>query len=391
MWWPAKPSAKARSSDVKTLRQAVGAAGLWYDTCVVNRGVVLVDARAWTAQHTTEEIEQWMVWHADAVRAAGGNKGGLYHEGSSVSQAPFLTAIAHRFTDLGPAWNVRGLGRIFMQDNDKGTGEVRRFRRSGPYFIPSRFIVGWNGTRNAEVLPVSTNKKHRLRTNSLYPFYAAHAPGAKLLHFSGAHKPWKPVPDLRGRTDGKRDTAQLCETSVCPLVPVRNESEFAAALAAGRVPACDDVWGRFCGVRGCATGREAQTWAWLLRAAANANASTVPSGKRHGGGTANDTSDAAVDALWMHYCASRDCLPADSCKCHQQGRGKRICEAAVKRLFREVPRAFEQLARTDWKKTWSRSSLLSKGQFQCSGWSAATAGKPYSKAARLVNRLRLKK
>ena len=72
-------------------------------TCVVNRGVVLVDVSNWAASNITSAIEALVRMHL----AKG--LGPLWRAG--VSQPPFLLAVAGRYHDLGAEFNVRGLGR----------------------------------------------------------------------------------------------------------------------------------------------------------------------------------------------------------------------------------------------------------------------------------------
>ena len=72
-------------------------------TCVVNRGVVLVDTSQWAASNITGAIESLVRMHL----AKG--LGPLWRAG--VSQPPFLLAVAGRYHDLGAEFNVRGLGR----------------------------------------------------------------------------------------------------------------------------------------------------------------------------------------------------------------------------------------------------------------------------------------
>ena len=238
----------------------------------------------------------------------------------------------------------------------------------------------------------------------MYPFYAAHTVGAKLLHFNGPYKPWDPVPDLLGRTSGKqRDARRLCKTSVCPLVAVRNMSEYAQALRGGLIPTCASLWRRYSNCRGECTRREERTWAWLHRTArealatphATANASNVTPSPSYLAaaalGEGDSTADAdAVDALWMHYCSRWDCLPASSCRCQEQ-RGQRICQFAARRLLNALPRrAFTNFTRGRSIEHYSNWSSQSRNvQFQCPGWRQATANFHPARVAGLVNRLPL--
>ncbi|KAH8060845.1 hypothetical protein JL720_13509 [Aureococcus anophagefferens] len=72
------------------------------DTCVFNRGVLLLNGEIWRRERMAERIERLVV---DFVHS----KGALFRAG--VSQPPFLLALANHYFKLGQEWNVRGLGR----------------------------------------------------------------------------------------------------------------------------------------------------------------------------------------------------------------------------------------------------------------------------------------
>ena len=72
------------------------------ETCVFNRGVVLLDCKRWRELRLTETIE-------DLVDAYVHSHAKLWRGG--ISQPPFLLALAGRYMKLNMEWNVRGLGR----------------------------------------------------------------------------------------------------------------------------------------------------------------------------------------------------------------------------------------------------------------------------------------
>ncbi|KAJ8613414.1 hypothetical protein CTAYLR_002277 [Chrysophaeum taylorii] len=72
------------------------------DTCVFNRGVLLLNRDVWLRDRLAEHIERHVI---DFVHA----RGALFRSG--VSQPPFLLALATNYERLDGEWNVRGLGR----------------------------------------------------------------------------------------------------------------------------------------------------------------------------------------------------------------------------------------------------------------------------------------
>ncbi|CAJ1410101.1 unnamed protein product [Effrenium voratum] len=151
---------------LKALQSELPAHQVSKKSCVVNRGVVLVDCAAWKKHQVTESIEQLVKLHLTK------GKGPLWRAG--VSQPPFLIALAGKYLDLGAEYNVRGLGR-----GDIAPEEVdfyKKRKRWDPYY--DKFLrkckfhccpgcKGW----------------------ALSPYVSALAQQAKILHFNGRLKP----------------------------------------------------------------------------------------------------------------------------------------------------------------------------------------------------------
>ncbi|KAJ7285495.1 hypothetical protein O6H91_05G107200 [Diphasiastrum complanatum] len=117
------------------------------NTCIFNRGVLLIDVKRWIHENLTEAIEWWMGKFREAEKP-------LYKYG--LSQPPFLLALYRKYKKLEVTWNVRGLGRNEFS-------EIER-----------------------EYMKTVLSKKPARR-----PFLAPLADGAKVLHFNGKYKPWK--------------------------------------------------------------------------------------------------------------------------------------------------------------------------------------------------------
>mmetsp|Transcript_68189 Transcript_68189/g.215821 ORF Transcript_68189/g.215821 Transcript_68189/m.215821 type:complete len:473 (-) Transcript_68189:103-1521(-) len=167
------------------------------DTCVANRGVVLVDVARWRAENITGAIEA-------LVRAHLSRRGPLWRSG--VSQPPFLLAIAGRYHDLGAEFNVRGLGR-----GDIAPEEVAHYRKLGLW---SRYYDGF--LRKCEIHCCPGCKGW-----ALTPHIAPDAHLAKVLHFNGRLKPPAgerrglapvppPGPGLSREARGARELTPLC-------------------------------------------------------------------------------------------------------------------------------------------------------------------------------------
>ncbi|KAH8045422.1 hypothetical protein JL720_16701 [Aureococcus anophagefferens] len=90
------------------------------DTCVFNRGVLLLNGEIWRRERMAERIERLVV---DFVHS----KGALFRAG--VSQPPFLLALANHYFKLGQEWNVRGLGRTPSASPSGSTSPARCARR----------------------------------------------------------------------------------------------------------------------------------------------------------------------------------------------------------------------------------------------------------------------
>lgn len=132
------------------------------EDCVVNRGVVLVDNKAWAKTNMTGMIETLVQIHLS-------EDGPLWHSG--VSQPPFLLAIAGRYVNMGWQFNVRGLGRT-----DSSVLEVRHYKKN--YLWPKHldnflFVCKFGVRRNWAFAPTIVPRAHL----------------AKVLHFNGRLKP----------------------------------------------------------------------------------------------------------------------------------------------------------------------------------------------------------
>jgi len=132
--------------------------------CVVNRGVVLIDTKAWRRQKMTELIETLVHAHLS-------DKGPLWRSG--VSQPPFLLAIAGRYANLGWRYNVRGLGRNEMSVRDlKYMKEHRMWPKSFDKFL---FVCKFGNFKNIAFCPGVNPRAHE----------------SKILHYNGRLKPHK--------------------------------------------------------------------------------------------------------------------------------------------------------------------------------------------------------
>jgi lipopolysaccharide biosynthesis glycosyltransferase len=122
------------------------------NSCVFNRGVVVLELENWRTLDITYQIEEWM--------ALNSRKGDLYFHG--VSQPPFLLALLGRYTPLQSSWNTRGLGREKMTQKEV---DLLVSQGMGQY-------IGESGHRD------------------LHPYLVPFADVAKVLHFTGKLKPW---------------------------------------------------------------------------------------------------------------------------------------------------------------------------------------------------------
>ncbi|KAG6556247.1 hypothetical protein Mapa_002188 [Marchantia paleacea] len=120
-------------------------------TCIFNRGVLVINATRWSELNVTGKIEWWMEEYHKAEKP-------LYRYG--LSQPPFLLALYKNYEKLEHAWNNRGLGRDKLSKLEQ------------EYF--------------------AARYKHKPDQK---PFLSLESDFAKILHFNGKYKPWK-----RGRT-----------------------------------------------------------------------------------------------------------------------------------------------------------------------------------------------
>lgn len=156
----------------------------FFDACVINRGVVLINTRAWKKLNMTGKILQILTENLEDP---------LWHSG--VSQPPFLLALAsHPFKRLPQEYNVRGLGRkgisyteFSMMENDKST----RCEIDKDLFVTRVWGLVYKGI-------------------ALSPFGHPHTHCGKILHFTGTRKPWKERSDA------------ICSCGYQCLQPCRN-------------------------------------------------------------------------------------------------------------------------------------------------------------------------
>mmetsp|Transcript_81754 Transcript_81754/g.142533 ORF Transcript_81754/g.142533 Transcript_81754/m.142533 type:complete len:228 (+) Transcript_81754:2-685(+) len=159
--------------------------------CVVNRGVVLVDVVEWAKSKITEIIEQLVEAHLNP------HIGPLWRSG--VSQPPFLLAANKRFFNLGPEYNVRGLGR-----GDIAPEEVAYYKKESL----------WSSYFDEFIQKCEFNCCAGCKGWSLVPHISPMADHAKILHFNGKLKPSKA---------GRRSSAPLQK----PKLPLSKEERAA--------------------------------------------------------------------------------------------------------------------------------------------------------------------
>lgn len=174
------------------------------EACVFNRGVFLVDLAKWKELRHTEEIETWMSRYSSS-------KKDLYKFG--LSQPPWLLTLVGRYVDLGEAWNCRGLGRDRML-----TKEQQELKSAG---------YGKQELKQLHFRPWGAE---------IQPFISLKAEKAKVLHFNGPIKPWKPK-----TLDKAANLPPLCALpqSITWEIPIFAE-------AAGRkFVRCANIWSSF--------------------------------------------------------------------------------------------------------------------------------------------------
>eukprot|EP00405_Crypthecodinium_cohnii_P034820 CAMPEP_0206533672 /NCGR_PEP_ID=MMETSP0325_2-20121206/5098_1 /ASSEMBLY_ACC=CAM_ASM_000347 /TAXON_ID=2866 /ORGANISM="Crypthecodinium cohnii, Strain Seligo" /LENGTH=535 /DNA_ID=CAMNT_0054030347 /DNA_START=44 /DNA_END=1651 /DNA_ORIENTATION=+ len=125
---------------------------------VFNRGIFVMDVKLWKNMNITSSIEYWMTKYRDSQKD-------LYFFG--MSQPPWLLALTRRYRALEPAWNCKGLGREAMSSE-----EFRDLKVSMKLDDAGAKALGF-------------------KASLMKPYMAPCAATAKLLHFTGALKPWK--------------------------------------------------------------------------------------------------------------------------------------------------------------------------------------------------------
>eukprot|EP00928_Gymnodinium_smaydae_P037515 TRINITY_DN26023_c0_g4_i2.p1 TRINITY_DN26023_c0_g4~~TRINITY_DN26023_c0_g4_i2.p1 ORF type:complete len:683 (+),score=114.46 TRINITY_DN26023_c0_g4_i2:99-2051(+) len=138
----------------------------WRDwkACVINRGVVLIDVERWAAANITGTIEALVALHM--------SDGPLWRSGAS--QPPFLMAVSGYYHDLGPEYNVRGLGRT-----DISPLELEHYR--------NRKI--WRSYLDGFLMKCKYNCCPGCKDFAYAPYISPLTHKAKIIHFNGRLKP----------------------------------------------------------------------------------------------------------------------------------------------------------------------------------------------------------
>ncbi|CAK8987915.1 unnamed protein product [Durusdinium trenchii] len=127
-------------------------------SCIANRGLLLIDVKAWADLKLTESIEFWL----EQYRKADGE---LWVGG--MSQPPWLLAINGNYMQLNADWNCNSLGRHSM-----GNLEVAQLHSLG--FEEDHL----------------TSLRVETTSWGVVPYVVTCSNSAKLLHYNGAMKPW---------------------------------------------------------------------------------------------------------------------------------------------------------------------------------------------------------
>mmetsp|Transcript_4674 Transcript_4674/g.16693 ORF Transcript_4674/g.16693 Transcript_4674/m.16693 type:complete len:547 (+) Transcript_4674:109-1749(+) len=169
------------------------------NTCVFNRGVLLLNRHVWLKERVAERIERLVV---DFVHS----RGVLFRAG--VSQPPFLLALAARYFKLGAEWNVRGLGRDAV-GHPEWAIIASHARKNYLGFAGAEAGLSAHMRRVAQIRHARAlaqlRAQHRLGPHgkqgrhagdaSPYgdhlPYVCPFAAHAKILHFNGEVKPWR--------------------------------------------------------------------------------------------------------------------------------------------------------------------------------------------------------
>eukprot|EP00930_Biecheleria_cincta_P013197 TRINITY_DN11897_c0_g4_i1.p1 TRINITY_DN11897_c0_g4~~TRINITY_DN11897_c0_g4_i1.p1 ORF type:complete len:507 (+),score=85.03 TRINITY_DN11897_c0_g4_i1:116-1636(+) len=180
-------------------------------TCVVNRGVVLIDVARWSSANVTGAIEALVAAHLSS-------RGPLWRAG--VSQPPFLISIAGRYHNLGAEYNVRGLGR-----GDIAPEEVDYYKKQ----------KAWSSYYDKFLRKCEFNCCPGCKGWALSPFVAPLAQRAKILHFNGRLKP-----SARGR----RSTAAVRPPPASMNQAEQSDREQRPLCSCGKecLRECSGIW-----------------------------------------------------------------------------------------------------------------------------------------------------
>eukprot|EP00930_Biecheleria_cincta_P002719 TRINITY_DN10370_c0_g2_i2.p1 TRINITY_DN10370_c0_g2~~TRINITY_DN10370_c0_g2_i2.p1 ORF type:complete len:556 (+),score=106.81 TRINITY_DN10370_c0_g2_i2:103-1770(+) len=138
--------------------RAQGYTGIDPNSCIANRGLVLIDVKVWTQLKITESIEKFL----EAYRIADKD---LWVSG--MSQPPWLLAMNGNYARLGEDWNCNSLGRSSMDKVEADQLMLKGFTKE-----------------MLQTLRVQEANR------GLSPYVVTCSSEAKLLHYNGAMKPW---------------------------------------------------------------------------------------------------------------------------------------------------------------------------------------------------------
>eukprot|EP00963_Diacronema_lutheri_P011154 scaffold1328_cov375-Pavlova_lutheri.AAC.5 len=176
----------------------------FFDACVINRGVVLINVVAWKEFRMTEKILQIFAENLEKP---------LWQSG--VSQPPFLLALAyHPFKRLPHEYNVRGLGRTDISSKEF-TRTIHEEKTQCEVDKDLFMEQVWG---------------HAKKLSVLSPFAHPFTHCGKILHYTGTKKPWK------GRSDA------ICSCGFQCLQPCRDFYLFFERYVAVLLGEEEDRW-----------------------------------------------------------------------------------------------------------------------------------------------------
>lgn len=152
-----------RFDDVLNLAQLARLGFSKFDpqSCMLQRGVHLLDLEKYRAQHLRAKVEPWFTRYRDGEED-------LWYEG--LAGAPFNLIVGDDYLELDPMWNCFNLGEPEM-----GFEQVKAVRQLG--FDHKSLLYDLD-------LEIAD------KTGSMTPHLSVCSSTAKVLHFSGMLKPW---------------------------------------------------------------------------------------------------------------------------------------------------------------------------------------------------------